>query len=243
MPKREPKKKSPRKKNRASRKPKTKVPEPLSGPPANVGEVRDVLAWLNSVCELPVDEQNSAIRANREAVAPVLEQMVFDDAFLLHRPLAAESSGDSQSGEQTFLTLLQPMRDRLIREYRISTAAEFLVLDALVLSYYQYIRAATAFHKYTAHGQSSDCETLVRYAQPYLAKANELFLRNLQALREMKSSPITIKIEQAGQVNVGEKQLNVATDRYPHGPDGSDDKGSERSTLIETDGTEDEATE
>ena len=170
----------------------------------------DILDWLGSLCDFPIEEQNSAIRANREALAPVLEEMVFDSARLLHRPLAAENSGDRESGEQTFLTVLRPIRDRLIREYGISTAAEFLVIDALVLSYYQYMRAATLLHQYTAYDKSFNYETLVRYAQPYLAKANDLFLRNLQALREMKTSPITIKIEQAGQVNVGDQQLNVS---------------------------------
>jgi len=77
-------------------------------------------------------------------------------------------------------------------------------------------KSATALHQYTAYGKTFNYETLVRYAQPYLAKANDLFLRNLQALREMKSSPITIKIEQAGQVNVGEKQLNVSTKSSDH---------------------------
>lgn len=173
---------------------------------------------MDSLCDLPVEKQNSAIRGSREALAPVFERMVFDDAFLLHRPLAAENTGDRQSADHTFLTVLQPIRDRLIREYRISTAAEFLVVDALVLSYYQYMRAATLVHQYTAYGKTFSYETLVRYVQPYLAKANDLFLRNLQALREMKSSPITIKIEQAGQVNVGEKQLNVAGEAVSSAP-------------------------
>ena len=183
----------------------------MKEPPGSGADAGEILAWLVCVCDdLPVEQQNSAIRTNREALAPVLEEMVLDDAYLLRRPLAAENNGDSQGGEQAFLTILQPIRDRLIREYGISTAAEFLVIDALVLSYYQYIRAATALHGYTANGQSSNSEILVRYVQPYVAKANDLFLRNLQALREMKTSPITIKIEQAGQVNVGQRQLNVA---------------------------------
>ena len=77
-------------------------------------------------------------------------------------------------------------------------------------------------HQYTAYDKSFNYETLVRYAQPYLTKANDLFLRNLQALREMKSSPITIKIEQAGQVNVGEKQLNVASNCNSQGDSACD---------------------
>jgi hypothetical protein len=106
--------------------------------------------------------------------------------------------------------VVKPLRDRLVKEYEIKTGAEFMLLDALVLSYYQYIRAANNLHSYTAYGKSYNYETLVRYAQTYLARANELFLRNLEAMRLMKAAPFIIKIEQAGQVNVGEKQINVA---------------------------------
>lgn len=36
------------------------------------------------------------------------------------------------------------------------------------------------------------------------------YVRAADSVRAMKPSPVTIKIEQAGQVNVGEKQLNVS---------------------------------
>lgn len=79
------------------------------------------------------------------------------------------------------------------------------------------MKASPAPSKVSPSVGSFNHETLVLYAQQYLAKASDLFLRNLQALREMKSSPITIKIEQAGQVNVGEKQLNIADEGSPRG--------------------------
>jgi len=98
-----------------------------------------------------------------------------------------------------------------------------------MLSYYQYIRAASNLHGYTAYGKSYNYETLVRYAQTYQARANELFLRNLEALRQMKAAPFVIKIEQAGQVNVGEKQINVA---------GKSDAGSTKVLLSRDNGAE-----
>jgi hypothetical protein len=167
--------------------------------------------WFTRFYAASVRERNRAIRQNEKVMLKFHQRGIVQEGDLLKNVLAAEHSGDRDEGEYTFLTILKPMRERLVRDYEIKTAAEFMLLDALVLSYYQYIRAASNLHSYTAYGKSYNYETLVRYAQTYLARANELFLRNLEALRQMKAAPFVIKIEQAGQVNVGEKQVNVAT--------------------------------
>lgn len=39
---------------------------------------------------------------------------------------------------------------------------------------------------------------------------DKMFLRNPKALREMKVHPIQVNIGQAGNVNVAERQVNVA---------------------------------
>ena len=44
---------------------------------------------------------------------------------------------------------------------------------------------------------------------PVIDRFNVMFLRNLRALRELKQSPIQVNIQQAGQVNVGQQQVNV----------------------------------
>jgi hypothetical protein len=58
-----------------------------------------------------------------------------------------------------------------------------------------------------------------------------MFLRNLEALRQMKAAPFIIKIEQAGQVNVGQKQLNVAGRPTPALGEMIIDDGEERTGL------------
>jgi len=165
--------------------------------------------WDRRFNALPIKEKNRVIRENAEVLTDLYGDRVRNGELLI-APLAAESNGDRDEGEFAFLVSVRPLRERLIAEYGITTAAEFMLLDALVLSYFQYVRAATTFHSYTAFGKSFNYETLVRHAQAYMIRANEMFLRNLEALRRLKAAPFTIKIEQAGQVNVGEKQLNLA---------------------------------
>jgi hypothetical protein len=180
--------------------------EPLTKAAHDVASVMD---WLNRLEELPLKQKNKAIREN-PLLIPHCYGALQANGDLLVNPLAAEHQGNRDEGEYAFLTILKPLRDRLIREYEIKTGAEFMLLDAVVLSYYQYLRAATRLHTYTAYGQPCDYEVLARYVQPYLARANEMFLRNLEALRQMKAVPFVLRIEQAAQVNVGQKQLNVS---------------------------------
>ena len=185
--------------------------EPLVAADGKTPTEAEIERWGARFDALPLKEKNRVIRESKKFAETVYGGAVFGGNMLIS-PVAAENQNDSDAAEFTFLTILKPMRERLVREYEIKTGAEFMLLDALVLSYYQYIRAATNLHSYTAYGKSYNYETLVRYAQAYLARANEMFLRNLEALRQMKAAPFVIKIEQAGQVNVGEKQVNVAGD-------------------------------
>jgi hypothetical protein len=182
--------------------------EPLwlrGGKPPSHEEIRD---WVERFQRLPIKEKNLAMEEN-EGLAEIMGARVTSGNLLVNA-LAAENNGDFDQGKHTFLTILEPLRKRLAKEYEVKTAVEFMLLDTIVLSYYQYIRAANLLHAYTAFGKSLNYETLVRYAQSYLDRANQIFLRNLTALRDMKAAPMVVKIEQAGQVNVGEKQVNVA---------------------------------
>ena len=194
-----------RQKKRATKK-AAKDLEPLSQVPSDGASMTD---WIKRFDALPLKEKNRAIRENAEAFTQLYGGSVRNGDSLIG-PLTAENQGNRDEGEFTFLTSLRPLRERLIAEYEIKTAAEFMLLDAVVLSYHQYIQAASTLYSYVAYGKSYNYETLVRYAQTYMVRANEMLLRNLDALRQMKAAPFTIKIEQAGQVNVGEKQVNLA---------------------------------
>ncbi len=179
---------------------------PADGRSPTEAELRD---WLKRFDALPLPEKNRVIAENK-LLLEALYSGATTDGSLLVNALAAENSGDYDKGRHTFLTIVEPLRARLVKDYDLKTGAELMLADMLVMSYYQYLRAASAFHTYISYGRSFNYETLVRYAQTYLARANELFLRNLEALRAMKAAPFTIKIEQAAQVNVGEKQVNVS---------------------------------
>jgi hypothetical protein len=189
--------------------PAQKPLEPLL--PANGGrpteaELRD---WLKRFDALPLKDKNRVIAENKLLLEALYGGATADGSLLVNA-LAAENNGDYDKGRHAFLTIVAPLRARLVKDYDLKTGAELMLADVLVMSYWQWLRAARALHSYIAYGKSFNYETLVRYAQTYLARANELFLRNLEALRAMKAAPFTIKIEQAGQVNVGDKQLNVA---------------------------------
>jgi len=199
-------------------KPRGKLAKRPSGELERLADVPPDVAsrekWARRLQALPLRSMNKALRENPEFLACLSAQRIAGGDILIG-PLTAESNGDRAQGEHTFLVVLRPMRDRLVKEYGIRTGAEYMLLDVLVLSYYQYVRAATILHGCAPNTQSFDLDTLVQYAQTYLIRANELFLRNLEALRQLKATPFVIKIEQAGQVNVGEKQINVAEKSGP----------------------------
>lgn len=57
-------------------------------------------------------------------------------------------------------------------------------------------------------------ETVRRLGQdllPLLDRCNRMVIRNLQLLRELKSTPLAVTVENYGQVNVGQVQTNLAT--------------------------------
>ncbi len=56
-------------------------------------------------------------------------------------------------------------------------------------------------------------ETVRRLGQdllPLLDRCNRMVIRNLQLLRELKSTPLALTVENYGQVNVGQVQTNLA---------------------------------
>jgi len=48
---------------------------------------------------------------------------------------------------------------------------------------------------------------------PFLDRFNRMFIRNLKALRDLKRANIQLNIGQVGQLNIGEKQINVSKRR------------------------------
>ena len=69
-------------------------------------------------------------------------------------------------------------------------------------------RRAANRYEYVAGQEAVD--RLGREALPLLDRCNRLVLRNLKALRELKAAPISMTVQNFGQLNVGQQQTNVA---------------------------------
>lgn len=128
------------------------------------------------------------------------------------------------------------LRQRWIKEYDIKTAPEFMLLDAALISYFHLIRLNEAINntmanieweifaldvprvesKYGYHGEKESKFRVERIAhklqeilQPILEQYNRMFIRNLKALRDLKRGNIQLNIGNVGQVNIGDRQINV----------------------------------
>jgi hypothetical protein len=121
--------------------------------------------------------------------------------------------------------------------YEVTTVPELLLLDQAMLAYFHTVRLSNqiadmlsiaetdlqypeALHvKIKERDGSSEldgfmAEDAIKQLQerlmPLVERFSQMFLRNLRALRELKTNPININIGQAGQVSVGQQQVNVS---------------------------------
>lgn len=118
------------------------------------------------------------------------------------------------------------LRRRLQREFKAETAVELMLIDLLVANYQQqcdwheilgqrtYIlhkREATYGGRPRPGGvESIDLDGLADRVLPILDRLNRQFLRTVKAMRDLKSSSLIVNINQAGQVNVGNEQINLS---------------------------------
>jgi hypothetical protein len=153
-------------------------------------------------------------------------------SFLLDR-LGAERFLDPQ-----LMAVLLGLRRRLIEEHGATTAAEIMMIDSAVLSYYHMLRvngwignlarwleaeffgagsltAVTAgnFPRRVDRVRGLRVEDivsqLVERLMPLLDRANRMMLRNLKALQSQGQQPgPNVSIGAAGQVNVATQQVN-----------------------------------
>jgi hypothetical protein len=76
------------------------------------------------------------------------------------------------------------------------------------------VRVTADSHKRGLKVDGFNAEDHIRKLQdmllPMIERFNLMFLRNLKALRELKGHAVNISIAQAGQVNLGQQQVNVA---------------------------------
>ena len=153
--------------------------------------------------------------------------------FLLER-LGAERHLDPQ-----LMAVLLVLRRRLIDEHGASTAADLLLIDVAVLSYYHTLRingwignfAMLVEHEFFSK-ESPSAKLQDRYGRgngriqglqaddyiqrigeqllPLLDRTNRMMLRNLKALKTLREPATpTVSIGVAGQVNVAQTQVNA----------------------------------
>jgi hypothetical protein len=139
---------------------------------------------------------------------------------------------------QLTLTLLH-LRTQWVEEYEVKTVPEFMLLDMALVSYFHFIRLNEALDNIMASiewdvfaqdaprfkgkpyrdplmADKSDqavaeelAHRLSEVLQPTLEQYNRMFIRNLKALRDLRRGNIQLNIGNVGQVNIGEKQINV----------------------------------
>ena len=174
-------------------------------------QVKDEAEWLEMI-----DQADEALATGR---------------FLIDR-LGAERSLDPE-----LMAALIVLRRRLITEYRVTGAADLLLIDSLLLAYYHQLRVNgwignLAWHieseffgnegpraklrkQYGYQVEGLQVESLLarlgEQLLPLLDRCNRLLLRNLRALRDPRQRPTaSLSIGSVAQVNVGAQQVNVA---------------------------------
>ncbi|MBI1744467.1 hypothetical protein HYR54_15575 [Candidatus Acetothermia bacterium] len=128
-------------------------------------------------------------------------------------------------------TLLE-LRQAWITDYQIETAPEFLLVDMALCSHFHFLRFNELMSnlemqvewelfgldqpklRYDESGTIPKELRVEHYAArlqtellPQLDRLNRMFLRSLKALRDLKRANVELHI---GQVNIGEKQVNIA---------------------------------
>ena len=132
------------------------------------------------------------------------------------------------------------LRTQLINEHEATTAAELMIIDVTLLSYYNLFRvngwigdigqeleneffgrrplSAKLKDNYgTGEVRGLRVEDIVKQLTQNLApvyeRMNRMMLRNLAALKTWRQPPTpSVSVERAGQVNVGKQQINIAQD-------------------------------
>ena len=131
------------------------------------------------------------------------------------------------------------MRQQCIKDLGIKTMPEFMILDMAMTSYFHFLRLNEDVNNILANiewemfaidaprsndnsfwggltGKRKDqkvaeelAHRLQEILQPVLDQFNRAFIRNLKALRDLRRGNILLNIGNIGQVNIGDKQINV----------------------------------
>ena len=165
-----------------------------------------------------------------EALAEISESYLDGSFFLRNLSLFYDVSPELS-------LVVYNLRQEWIQQYDLTTVPELMLVDQAMLGYLHAIRLnkqiadmmalteielfypespAVKIKKDRGLNNEFDgfvAEDAIKKLQerlmPLMDRFNQMFLRNLRALRELKTHPVNINIGQAGQVNVGQQQINV----------------------------------
>ena len=165
-----------------------------------------------------------------EALEKITESYLDGSFFLRHLSLFYDVSPELS-------LVVYNLRQDWIQQYDLQTVPELMLVDQAMLGYLHAIRlnkqiadmmALTEVelfypespvvkikkdnrlnNEFDGFVAEDAIKKLQERLMPLMERFNQMFLRNLRALREIKTHPVNINIGQAGQVNVGQQQINV----------------------------------
>ena len=181
------------------------------------------LSYRRSLQWAGIDSQEEFDQKRREAI----EDYATGNFFL-------ERLGRYREVDLPLTLAVCNLRKQWINEYDIKTAPEFILLDMALTSYFHFLRLNEQVNNIMAniewdmfaldaprfqtnsYGEKKDravAEDLAyrmqEILQPVLDQFNRAFIRNLKALRDLRRGNILLNIGNVGQVNIGDKQINV----------------------------------
>lgn len=123
------------------------------------------------------------------------------------------------------------VRQGMVRDWQPVNTTEMLLIDGIAHAYTEYLRWLETLTAYTSM-QERECvgpkdwqpprvgsDKAVSDSAAMVDRFNRIMLRNVRALRDLRRYSPSVTIQQAGQVNIGEKQVNVAPPSPPAGPE------------------------
>jgi hypothetical protein len=148
-----------------------------------------------------------------------------------------EQLGAERFLDPPMMAVLWSLRQRLLHQFDARGPAECMLVDLAILGYYNTLRLqrwigdSSTTTEYELWGRESPTaklkhdygvveglrvedivEGLVQRLYPLLDRSNRMFIRNLRALKDLRTPPApAVSIAQAGQVNVGAQQQNTMT--------------------------------
>ena len=152
-----------------------------------------------------------------------------------------ESLGADRSVDRKQAITLRLLREVMINDLQIKSAAEYMLVDCAMLAYYNTIKAqrmlgdlVTQIERELFHGESMSVnlknsgrlevenfkvEAMLDRASDKLMKqiddASKMMLRNVNALKDIKSGKLSIR---ADQVNIAQQQVNEFVKGNEDGP-------------------------